>query len=388
MATIRKLPSGKYRADIRYQTKHIKNKTFTSHVDAVEWAEKYERNIQKILNYKPKKLTKLSPVKIDKLGGIELFNKLGVDVDILTFHELANVYFNGFTDRHGYKISGWQGKDWINQQARVHYWAEVFGYTPVKSISPDNVRKHINEYAAGTVRKGNGVGRSIATNNSRSANTVKRQLAVLSSIFRFAVDNELSDTNPCNVIRVKSTPNQKDRFLTDDERPRLLEACKQSSWDKLHLLVSLAMTTGMRRSELLGLRWSDIDFERNTAVLSDSKNGEKRINAIPSGVVRELGQFREIGTGLIFSASGTNKPFNFRRQFLIALDKASIEKFTFHCLRHTCASYLINNGVTLEQTGQILGHKSVQTTRRYAHLSTEKKSYAIEETMRHILTTN
>jgi integrase len=129
----------------------------------------------------------------------------------------------------------------------------------------------------------------------------------------------------------------------------------------MYLLVLLAITTGMRKSELLNLRWEAINFDKGLAILYTTKNGETRINPIPNVALNELKKFRQIGNGLIFfSANNTEKPFDFRKQWYSSLKRADITGFRFHDLRHTAASYLVMAGATLHEAGQLLGHKSEQ----------------------------
>lgn len=117
---------------------------------------------------------------------------------------------------------------------------------------------------------------------------------------------------------------------------------------------------------------------------SIEKNIDKihSINPIPSVALDELKKFRKIGNGLIFfSPNNSDKPFDFRKQWYATLKRANIFGFRFHDLRHTAASYLVMAGATLHEAGQILGHKSEQTTKRYAHLSTNHKAALAERVM-------
>ena len=212
--------------------------------------------------------------------------------------------------------------------------------------------------------------------------------AVLSSIFIFGIKKKYLDKNPTEKVSITASPNRIERFLSDDERDRLLDACFESDWDKMHLLVLLAITSGMRKSELLNLRWSDINFDKGLASLADTKNGSPRVNPIPSFVLEDLRHFRQIGNGLIFfSPNNPDKPFDFRKQWAKALCRAGISGFRFHDLRHTAASYLVMDGATLLETAEILGHKSTQTTERYAHLSTKHKSALSERVMNKVFNT-
>jgi integrase len=370
MATIRKLSNGKYRADIRKNYTFIQAKTFLSKKQAEQWASDMDANIEAILALTPSKLKNLTPEIVSEMGGLDLFQKLGIDLEFLTFEDLANEY-----------MRQWSKKD-PNQIPRTAYWLEVFGKRPIKAISTSDIRKALDHYAKGKCLKGDGVGKSSETNKPRSSNTVLRRKAVLSSIFKYAIRRGYLKENPTDGIFIDATPNQVERFLDDRERKALMTACKKSTWDKLYLIVLMAITTGMRKAELINLRWTDINFDKGLARLVTTKNGLPRINPIPALALDELKKFRQVGNGLIFASScDVEKPFNFRVQWTRALQRANIKNFRFHDLRHTAASYLVMNGASLHETAEILGHKSTQTTKRYAHLSTDHKSALSERVM-------
>jgi integrase len=222
----------------------------------------------------------------------------------------------------------------------------------------------------------------MGTDKPKGNNTLLRMTPVLSSIFIYAIDKKILEKNPTLKVKIKAEKNQIERFLSDDELVRLLESCKQSTWDKMHLLILLGVTTGMRKSELSNLRWNDINFDKGLAALHDTKNGCPRLNPIPSFVLEEMKKFRQVGNGLIFySPNDREKPFDFRKQWEKMRRDANIVGFRFHDLRYSAASYLVMGGATLYETGQILGHKSEQTTMRYAHLSTSHKA-ALSERVR------
>jgi integrase len=370
MATIRKLSNGKYRADIRKKYTFIQAKTFLSKKQAEQWSADIEANIEAILALTPSKLKALTPEIVNEMGGLDLFQKLGIELEFLTFEDLANEY-----------MKQWSKKD-PNQIPRTAYWLDVFGNRPIKSISTSDIRKALDHYAKGKCLKGDGTGKSSETNKTRSSNTVLRLKAVLSSIFKYGIRRGYLKENPVEGIFIDATPNQVERFLDDRERKALMTACKESTWDKLYLVVLMAITTGMRKAELINLRWTDINFDKGLAKLATTKNGSPRINPIPALALDELKKFRQVGNGLIFASScDVEKPFNFRVQWTRALQRANIKNFRFHDLRHTAASYLVMNGASLHETAEILGHKSTQTTKRYAHLSTDHKSALSERVM-------
>ncbi len=260
MATIRNLSNGKYRTDIRRKNTFIQAKTFTSKNQAEQYRDEIESCIDSILNLKPKKIKKLSPAKVEELGGAWLFQKLGIELDFMTFEDLADEY-----------MRQWAGKD-PNQVYRALYWQEVFNDTPIKSITSKDVKKSVKVFSQSGTFSTNGGGDK--SGKPRSSNTVIRYKTVLSAIFKYAIREDYLKENPVDTVFVQATPNKIERYLSDDERTKLLYECKQSSWGKMHLLVLLAITTGMRKSELTGLRWTDIDFEKGLAKLTDTKNGE------------------------------------------------------------------------------------------------------------------
>lgn len=371
MAYIRKQPTGKFRVEIKHANKFIQNKTFISKQAAKEWAEETEKNIEKILSLKPKKLAKLTPEKIDALGGIELFKKLGITLNIITFRKLADEYMHH-----------WTGKD-NNQANRVAYWVDVFGDTPLKSIKVEDVKLAISHYKKGKCCKGGGIGKTIQIDKLRAPATVQRQKAVLSSLFKYAVDQGYVKSNPVTETpSIKIVDNQIERFLSDNERRRLLKACKESKWPKLYLLVLMSLTCGARRSELMKLRWNDINFKEGSTRLADTKNGNSRVLTFPQITMDEMIKFREIGNGLIFpSPTNQEKPFYFRKHWEKALEAAEIENFRWHDMRHDFCTQMAINGVEDLTIAKLAGHKSLQTTARYTHLNVKRAADVTESVM-------
>jgi len=172
MSYLRKLPNGKFRAEISKNYTSIQSKTFSKKADAELWAEELEENIEIILSIKPKKLKKLSPDKVEELGGIDLFNKLGVDVNFALFKDVLNSY-----------IKDWKGKD-ESMTARALFWLTIFADTPIKSIKPSHIEKILDQYAIGSVQ---GMGKD----QSKGNNTLLHMKSVLSSIFIYAIDKKI-----------------------------------------------------------------------------------------------------------------------------------------------------------------------------------------------------
>jgi integrase len=186
------------------------------------------------------------------------------------------------------------------------------------------------------------------------------------------------------VLHIPSKPenNTKVRYLSNNERNSLFDACKNSTWDRLYLLVLMAVITGARRSELLGLKWSDLDFDINIAYIGNSKNGQPRALPLTKEVINELSKYIQVSHSLIFCSSvDVNKSFCFTKSWNRALKQANIQDFRFHDLRHTTASYLAQSGASLLEIAEVLGHKQIQVTKRYAHLCISHKTKLINRVL-------
>lgn len=208
----------------------------------------------------------------------------------------------------------------------------------------------------------------------RTPATANRYMVALSTAFTMAVNEwEWLQDHPMRGIAKLPEPRGRVRFLDDDERARLLEACRQINSQHLHFLVVLALSTGARHGELINLRWRDVDFRRNVIVLHDTKNKERRVLPLAHHaleMMRERHAARTLATDLIFpSPYDPKRHWESQGSWKIALEKANITDFRFHDLRHSAASYLAMNGASLAEIAEVLGHKTLAMVKRYAHLS-------------------
>ncbi len=220
------------------------------------------------------------------------------------------------------------------------------------------------------------LGREITVRKKpRSPASVVRYMAALSHTFTIAVKEWgwLEDSPMRKVTKPKESRGRV-RFLSDDERICLLKICKESSSLYLYPVVVLALSTGMRRGEIMGLTWGVVDLKQGRAILHETKNGERRAVAITGHaleVLKEINKVRRIDCNLLFPAKGNlpQKPVDLRTPWETAVKKAELHDFHFHDLRHSAASYLAMNGASLAEIAEVLGHKTLQMVKRYAHLS-------------------
>jgi integrase len=211
------------------------------------------------------------------------------------------------------------------------------------------------------------------------AGTVRNELTVLRHMLRLGQRWGYLAELPH--IQMPKKSKGRDRFLSEDEIARLLDACDGASNPCLGSLIRIAINTGMRKGELLRLTWGRINLSTSTITLYDTKNDEPR--AVPINravydalVALEPDPARRHG-GLFRTRSGA--PWRMvRTSFETALRRAGIRGAVFHDLRHTAASHMVIRGRSLKEVQEVLGHKHFSMTVRYSHLSAAHKLAAVE----------
>jgi len=200
-------------------------------------------------------------------------------------------------------------------------------------------------------------------------------------------DWQLLESNPVHMISKRKEARGRVRFLSDAERDALLSACEKSKWSALYALVLLAISTGARGGELVNLKWKDVDLKAERAVIPKTKNGDPRTLPLVSKALSALRALK-LQTGatspwVFQQPSGLPGAFeNFDDYWQTALKDAGIERFRFHDLRHTCASYLAAQGSSLLEIADTLGHRSMAMVKRYSHLTQTHKVAALEKMAR------
>ena len=203
--------------------------------------------------------------------------------------------------------------------------------------------------------------------------SIQKEVNLIKHLFRLAVEWELVRFSPAQGIKSPKAPAGRVRYLQPTELATLLKAAPE--W--LRPIIALAVTTGMRRGEILGLRWLDVDLDAGRVLLPQTKNGEGRIvylNALAQDVLRSLPADSE--------AKPTDKLFPIRADWVTGAFrrvcvKIELQDFRFHDLRHTAASRLRMQGADIHTVAQILGHKDLRMAARYQHLSPTFLSEAV-----------
>lgn len=252
-----------------------------------------------------------------------------------------------------------------DQVAQLDWWARELGHLKLAQLSGPLICGCRDKLVGGKTVQG----------KPRQPATVNRYLAALSHVLRVTTrDWGWMPESPMNRVRKLKEPRGRVRYLSELELPVLLRTCAASTDPHLNLIVLLALATGMRRGEIVGLRWSAIDCSRRRIILDRTKNGERRAVPLPLMLLdafksrfpaddeREELVFRSVKSGF------EGRTWDFTRAWRRAVANAGIEGFRFHDLRHSCASYLAMTGATTNEIAEILGHKTLQMVKRYAHL--------------------
>ncbi len=203
--------------------------------------------------------------------------------------------------------------------------------------------------------------------------TVNRELALLKYMFNLAIKWGKTSSNPMNDVKPFKIGEKPERVLSDEESERLIEA----SPDFLEPIVIMALHTGMRKGEILGLRWSMLNFGNGAITVEKSKSGKCRSIPMHDRVRETLMRLEKNGE-YVFTKNGGEPMKNIRNPFEAAQKRARIcPRCTFHDLRHTFATRLVENGCDLVSVMQFLGHSQIATTMRYSHPSPEHMREAI-----------
>jgi integrase len=335
MATIEKRQNEdgliSFRVKVRLKGHPTETSTFERLTDARRWVQATEAAIREGRSFRSSKAKKY------------------------IFRELANKYEK--------EILALSGKETDNQSLYIKYWKDKLGDYVLADVTPSLIADHRN----------NLLGMKNKYKRTIGASTANRYTTALGHIFTVAVKQwEWLESNPVHRVKKLNEPRGRVRFLSDEERDALLNACQDSENSQLHIITVLALSTAARKDEILSLKWQDVSLERNLITLHETKNGERR--ALPlQGYAKQLmiehSKVRRLDCDYVFPSKKKKQPIDIRTAWENAVKKAELEDFRFHDLRHSAASYLAMNGATLAEIAEVLGHKTLQMVKRYAHLS-------------------
>ncbi|VVD95359.1 Tyrosine recombinase XerC [Pandoraea morbifera] len=335
MAALTKTPSGTWKATIRRVGWPTTAKTFRTKRDAEDWARRTEDEMVRgvFIQRAPSERTTIA-------SALERYVK-----EIVPTKKAS-------TQRR--------------EQARVATLLSAFGKYSLAAVTPDLIGKFRDQRLA----------------EGKANNTVRLDLALLGHLFTVAIKEwHIGLTyNPVANVRKPSPGEGRDRRINHDEQTRLLATIDKHSNPMMGQIVRIAIETGMRQSEILGIRRSQVDLVRRVVRLLDTKNDTARTVPLNKQATIVFAQalacpIRPIDTDLLFfgepGKDGKRRPYQFTKAWNIIKKGVGLSDLRFHDLRHEAVSRLIEMGLSDQEAAAISGHKSMQMLRRYTHLRAE-----------------
>ena len=211
--------------------------------------------------------------------------------------------------------------------------------------------------------------------------TVNRELGNLKHIMRKAIEWGFRSDNPFQGVKLLHVPGRQDRILTPEEEVKLLAACEEIRGPYLRPICVLALNSGMRKSEILSLKWSQVDLPTRTIHVIEGKTEHSRrhipMNDTLYNLFAELRRKRK--SQLVFPSTRNpgHRILDHKVGFAKAVRLAGVPPLRFHDTRHSFASRLVKAGVDLITVQKLLGHTKITTTARYAHSLFDDKMAAV-----------
>ncbi len=252
-------------------------------------------------------------------------------------------------DRYEREVSS-QKKGHSREKTRIKHWKNhSFGKRFLDIIRGSDIASYRDERLKGGF----------------APNTVRLELAVLSHLFEIARKEWGMESlrNPVKAVRLPSLPEGRDRRLKPGELEKLLEATSE----EMGQVIRFALESGMRRSEITGMKWEHVELQKKIVTLPETKNGQKRIVPLSPEAVRILSSLPRKIDGNVWNL-GADKV---SQAFAQACQKADISELRFHDLRHEATSRFFENGFNVMEVAAITGHKTLQMLKRYTHLKAE-----------------
>jgi integrase len=305
-----------------------------------------------------------------------------IDEGLITKESLKNRKLSSAIDRYIEEILPLKPKNSRNVEQHLKWWKKQLGHHQLNEIAPHQIKDCCRKLENEPTHQ----------NKKHAPATVVRYIASLSSVFEAAIkDWNWIEKNPVKLIRKPSVSNARQRYLTEDECESLLASCLESRNPYLYSVVVLALGTGMRRGELLGLRWNDVNLKEKVITLTKTKNGSIRCIPLVDMTFSILKTIHDSETIIdkdhhIFPSLNLERYLDIRTAWLFALKRAGIKDFKFHDLRHSCASFLIAAETPLREVMEILGHKDMRSTLRYTHLTHKKLADSLQKSHEKFIT--
>jgi len=328
-----------YRVRVRVAGEPLRTRTFKRKTDAVAWAASVEADIGRGI---------YSPTTAERRRTLaDLIDKF------LTEHLPTKA-----NNKSAHKV-----------EVYLAWWKKQAGFVTLDKLTPQTIAGYRSRLTSQKSRRG----------GTLSGATVNRHLAALSSVCKWAW-KELGwlPSNPVLSVSKRAESAGVVRFLSDVERKALLDAAAADPDPNIHTAIVVALSTGLRASNIRALTWDDVDLENNALRVLESKNGEGKWLPLIDVAATELREHFERDpseTGYVFKSTTHDEPADVNGAAWMRVKKAAgltgAANFRFHDLRHTAGTYLNEAGASAIQIAAALGHKTLAMAKRYSHQSPE-----------------
>lgn len=262
------------------------------------------------------------------------------------------------------------------------FWREQLGARPARDITRGDITRAVAVLQARPAMRSTTRGPQ-PTARRLTPSTVNRYLASLSSVFNYALDHEFIDAHPMKggkVRKLDESGRARRRVLTVDEEARLMEAARASTWPMLALFVRMCLTTAARKSEVLKLRWQQVQLEDSIALLGRTKNGRPRALPLVEDVRAALAEAAKVkplrGDYVFFDPRDPTRPKAIktaweacRRAAGLLKDREDpLDHVVLHTTRHSAVTRMLRGGANLAQAAAVSGHQTLAMLKRYEHL--------------------
>jgi integrase len=300
--------------------------------------------------------------ELEEQGGAETLNAARMTVaDLVTYFKKHYLKPAEYAD--GRKVEGVRSLK--PAESAVKPLQEFFGSRKLQGIRYADLRS----YRAARLKE------KTIRGSDRKIATVNRELSKLRRMFRIAVREGWMKRDPFSAgesLISLADEQKRERILTRDEERRLLAACSVSSREHLRPILICALDTGMRRGEILSLRWRDVDLEHGLILIQsmNTKTMRERQLSLTARLASELETLWEQSPKNLFRrVFGITD--NVKRSYGAARNAAGLPDVRFHDLRHTAATRLVGLHIPLSEVGRVLGHTQASTTYRYVNANVE-----------------
>lgn len=247
---------------------------------------------------------------------------------------------------------------------QLEFWRAQLGFLPINQVTPALIAKAKSLLLTEKTKHG----------TERKPSTINRYLAILAHVFTIAMKEWfLIESNPVHRVRKCKEPQGRTVFLSRAEHALMLKVLRLET-PIMQTVVKIALYTGMRQGEIMGLKWRNVDLSGARIRLETSKNGKPRSIPLVGEALNAMIGWATLRPGgpedLLFpSEEVPDKPLDIRKGWLRIQKRIKMPHLHFHDLRHTTASYMAMSGATPQEIADVLGHRTLQMVKRYAHLA-------------------